>query len=867
MSLVARRTAALIVALISSIGFASPHLDAKVNNQSKKSGSPIRDCVSEHGRLAALFLIDQSGSLQKTDPLDRRVQAIKAAVAALSLNTELKTVTESDYVLEVRFDGFGLGYTSTGIWHELTLSSNAEIEKEVEAFADRDDESQTDYKTGLEEAARALTEHEIISGKETCKLLVWLSDGELFLGNEDSDAVELDAANAMCESENGIADQMRSQEIYTIGFGLTTTTGLQPDFSLMEGLVTGASNCGTRVGFGQFAKVEGADALIQALFRDLSPIPPNAQPVTACREEPSNIECAEFRFSTRPPLDRVKMIVNTTLNIDSAEVIEPSGTKTSFLTNGVAIKADSRAVSSTPLYQLTSLVSLNLRGSAMPYGEWIVQFRGPAARDALISASFFSDVIATIDGPDPLLIDREDPKPIIVRISELGLQGLQLPGGTSAIAEFDSAPSLEATLTVGSETINTSVVVSDADQGIFEVLLSADNLKNVGPLGSIRIRPVVSLNGIEIAFGDSYRDVKVLLGDGMPTITLATASDIDSDGYSKIAIQIAGPEEGSGSARLSADFEVLDAPRGNSISDFSLRIDKPQLTVNTGETATLTAELDPTFSANGTLKFRLNLILEGRNQKTLTVPLDLEVTMTRPFDTGRSIKVLIAMIAVFLATQAAAVAFAATRLARVRAMPVWTRVVSFPVTVTGDGIIDSDGMTVANRLNEYRSLDKALSSSHATDIAGLRYSVSRRDAIKSLFSPKQVPVTAEVIGSPDANLIGDSGQMSFKGYSKAIVRSQLFGSWVFQWLNNRDGASRGQLTVILPRDLDDPTSFAPDLEGALRGAGLASIGAEDRPEEVSKAPDAKPARPATDDGDIKSISETSGESGEIDPFS
>ena len=867
MSRVVKRITALTLATIVGLGLAIPQLSATSSIQANNPGGPIRDCVSKNGRLSALFLIDQSGSLQETDPLDRRVQAMKAAVAALSLNTELKTINEQDYVLEVRFDGFGFGYTSTGIWHKLTLTSNSEIEKEIEAFAIRDDESETDYKTGLEEAVQALTEHETTSGEETCKLLVWLSDGELFLGNENSDAAELDAANAMCESDSGIADQMRSQEIYTIGFGLTTTTGPQPDFSLMEGLVTGSSNCGSRDGYGQFVRVEGADDLIQALFRDLSPIPPNAKPVTACKDEPNNIECAEFRFSTRPPLDRVKMIISTTIGIDTAEVIEPSGAKTAFLANGIAIQANSATVSSNPLYQLTSIVSIDVRASTMPYGDWVVQFRGPAARDALVSASFFSDVIATIEGSDPLLIDRENPKPIIVRVAELGILGLQLPSGAAAIAEFDSDPTLEATLTIGAEIIATNVVTADADQGLFEIRASASDLSNVGPLGVLRIRPIAQINGIDIAFGDSYRNVKVLLGDGMPTISATTASDVNNEGFSKITIQLTGPEEGSGSALLSNAFEILNSPQTNSNSEYSLRIENPKVIVNAGETATLNAELDPAFSANGKLKFRLELKLEGRNQKSLSIPIDLEVKMTRPFNKGRSLKVLITMIVIFIMTQAVAIAFAATRLARVRAMPVWTRTASFPVTISSDGIIQSEGKSVAQRLGEYRSLDAALSSTHTIQISGLRYSVSRGDAIKSLFSPKPILVTAEVVDSDDARLVGDSGQLISKGRSKAVVRSELFGSWVFQWLANHDGVSDGLVTVILPRDLDDPATFAPELEGSLRGSGISSLG-DDSPHSPTHTPKkSEPSHPVTDPGKFESPSTPAAESSDIDPFS
>lgn len=865
MSRAVKRLAALIIVCV-SIGIFVPYSSAS-NNSVKKSGSPIRDCISKHGRLATLFLIDQSGSLKETDPNDRRVEAMKAAVAALSLNTELKTINEKDYILDARFDGFGEKYLSSEKWHRLSLTSNIEVERAIESFASRDDESQTDYKTGLEQAVQALATYEREAGAKTCKLLVWISDGELYLGNENSDEAELDAAGAMCEPENGIADQMRSQEIYAIGFGLSTLTGVQPDFGLMERLVAGGDNCGLREGYGQFVRVQGADALIQALFRDLSPIPPDARAVGPCRDEPNNNECAEFRFSTRPPIDRVKMIVSTTIGINSAEIIEPNGSPTAIVANGIAINAKSGAITATPLYQFTSLVSIDMRSSPAPHGEWVVQFRGPAALDAFVSTSFFSDVVATIEGPDPLLLDRDNPKPIFVRIAELGTVGLALPTGLTSVADFDSTPSLEATLTIGSNVINTDVITANENEGLFKVQVTASDLANVGPLGVLRIRPKASLNGIEIAFGDAYRDVKVLLGDGMPIVVEVSASDINDDEPSKITIQLIGPEEGVGRVSLSDEFEILDSPYEKSTKDYSLRINEPQLTLNASQPGVINAEFDPSFTANGNLKFRLSITLEGRNQKIITIPLDLEVKMTRPFNPIRSLRTLAVMILVFAITQAAAIAVAATFLARVRAMPIWTRIASFPLTISNDGIINSNGESVASRLNGYRSLDSKLSSSHSHEIAGLRYTVSRSAAIKSLFTPNPVPVTVEVIDTPSARLIGDSGHLDSGDTSTAIVRPELFGSWVLQLLDNSKGIANGYLTVILPRDLVEPSAFAPELEGALRGLGLSDL------ETASSTIVAKPV-PGTDliddptGGDKpKPISDTGSEALDIDPFS
>jgi len=874
MSLVAKRF--LVGAFAVSLCLASvvPDSTARPVTQSTKPSSPIRDCVSQKGRLGALFLIDQSGSLQETDPLDRRVQAMKAAVAALSLNAELKTTTEKDYVLEVRFDGFGAGYTSTGKWHTLTLASNLAAEAEIEAFAIRDDESQTDYKSGLELAVQALAEYEQSVGADVCKLLVWLSDGELYLGNENSDDAEIEAANEMCAADNGIADQMRSLDIYTVGFGLTTTSGIQPDFTLMEGLVTGSAGCGARAGFGRFVKVEGADALIQALFRDLSPIPPDSKPVSACKDEPSNTECGEFRFFTRPPLDRVKMIVSTTVGINTAEIIEPGGVRTAFVSGGSAIPASSAAVSSSPLYQFTSIVSINVTKSVAPYGEWVVQFRGPAARDALVSALFFSDVIATIEGADPLLLERDSPAPFVVRIAELGTVGLQLPTGTTEIADFDKAPSIEATFTVGSVVVPTEVMVTNADEGVFEVRTAAADLANVGPLGKLQVRPVARLNGVDIAFGDTYRDVKVLLGDGMPTIGKVSASNIDDDGVSTISIELTGPEEGVGRAELSNAFEILDSPQPSSTTDFVLTPKNGLVEVRAGQTAEIAAEFDPNFTANGNLSFRLNISLEGRSQKQVSIPLDFEIKMTRPFNTGRAIGWLIGMVVVFLLTQAAAVAIAATILARVRSLPIWTRTASFPVTVFSDGGITSGGVTIADRLRDYRTLPEALSSAQAHHIEGLRYSVSRGAAIGSLVSPQPVKVTAELIGSTRGGLFGDSGRVERDGMSKAVVRSELFGSWVFQTLEHREGSVDGHLTVILPRDLDDPATFAFELEGALRGSGLIDASADTEPvatpdgsAETSSIEATRRSSRKGGDVDAPKPASTGPEPRDIDPFS
>jgi hypothetical protein len=136
-----------------------------------------------------------------------------------------------------------------------------------------------------------------------------------------------------------------------------------------------------------------------------------------------------------------------------------------------------------------------------------------------------------------------------------------------------------------------------------------------------------------------------------------------------------------------------------------------------------------------------------------------------------------------------------------------------------------------------------------------------------LFNPRPVTVTAATEGSPHADLQGDSGRLEKSGYNKAVVRPELFESWVLQVQERRETEVDGHLTVILPRDSEDAGAFALDLEAALRISGLAA----ESPKEVAKT-DGR-ARvvdgPESRDGAPRKPAEppptTTGD--EIDPFS
>ena len=88
--------------------------------------NPIKDCLSkmENPRLAVQFLIDESKSLQTSDPLDQRVDAIKSSIATLTFNfADVAEKDETKLLIDVRLSGFGKNFHE----RDETLTSTIQV--------------------------------------------------------------------------------------------------------------------------------------------------------------------------------------------------------------------------------------------------------------------------------------------------------------------------------------------------------------------------------------------------------------------------------------------------------------------------------------------------------------------------------------------------------------------------------------------------------------------------------------------------------------------------------------------------------------------------------------------------------------------
>ena len=293
----------LAIALLSS----SP-LTAATDDDAVK---PLKECLNVNPSSSWLFLVDASQSLRVTDPDNSRADALETAITELNSNSRKKV-----YIALLEF-GTTTSSANQVPWALLDDESKDGLVAVARSF--EPNEFDTDYLGALKEAIAVLDKAE----DNSCKVLVWFSDGELSLepgfaersGTTDSlkdwepiqnktqrkngEKIILDL---LCK-KNGVVDDLRgsgkgglidgkSTFIWAIGLKSAESESSGTSFNLMraiaenllnsdEKVVTdhkaelGKAKCGESLGLGKFE--EGLVTNLEKIFYEAV-----NQPDTVC---------------------------------------------------------------------------------------------------------------------------------------------------------------------------------------------------------------------------------------------------------------------------------------------------------------------------------------------------------------------------------------------------------------------------------------------------------------------------------------------------------------------------------------------------------------------------------------------------------
>jgi len=179
------KTIATLIILLCAAAFATGAA-AQADQPAGSAPQTLTRCLQTSNQLIVDVLMDTSGSLQVTDPLNERVAGLRAALTGLARLADTPIGSRRPTV-EVLLTGFASALTPTPVvavdrWEQVTGATLSALLGAAGQYASQNVGRDTDFATALLDArqllaqrAAALTRH---GGGEPCKALIWFTDGQ-----------------------------------------------------------------------------------------------------------------------------------------------------------------------------------------------------------------------------------------------------------------------------------------------------------------------------------------------------------------------------------------------------------------------------------------------------------------------------------------------------------------------------------------------------------------------------------------------------------------------------------------------------------------------------------------------------------------
>jgi hypothetical protein len=407
-----RRLLAVLVGLALSLPLAAVSAGATVAAEMPLTRvDSFRACIAGGGVTDMLLLVDESSSLNGTDPDYARVTSASYLVKQLA-----GFASGSSADVNVAVSVFANSYTQIQPWTPLNAGTLPQLQSTVDSLKERVNGMETDYWTALDGARKDLAARAAArTDRESCQAVVWFTDGNINYTIRENDAdkaaygatkpfapgVELTSADAaesvriaamtdICRP-GGVADQLRSSKVALFGIGLQGSTADSGDFSFIESVSTGKSAndsaaCGklTDPVPGEFHLATDIDSLLLA-FDGISS--PGSRPITQqagiCQVSVRIDKAHRFVLDQSTPGVRVLATADGT-NL-AASLLNPSGKVINLPKGSIGTPASLTSDDNTLTYTWLSDKSLTVsmaEGSAKAgwSGLWQLAFTDPTGQ-------------------------------------------------------------------------------------------------------------------------------------------------------------------------------------------------------------------------------------------------------------------------------------------------------------------------------------------------------------------------------------------------------------------------------------------------------------------------------------------------------
>jgi hypothetical protein len=640
----------------------------------------LAGCVRDSREILVLVLVDESGSLRKTDPSNQRVTGTKTVLSVLA--GLAGAGGRAGVRVDVALAGFSAGYTRLAPWTELTPATLPGLQAGAEKFAQRNRGIDTDYAAALlgarQELAQRSGEARRGGSRAPCKALLWFTDGRYEVEDRASGAagltkpyapdLRLDAEGAgaramaagrklLCDPD-GLVDGLRQDRVFSVSVPLSDQIA-PPDRDFLAAVVlgsAGAERCGTRPadGLGTYLPVTRLGDLPLAFGRVSNEIgggtpSPGSGDARVCAGTP----CAEGRrsFEVDPALRRFQVLASTGGPGVAVQLSGPGATGTVTVEPGRDQRAKLGAVTVRASWLASDVLALDAElppGDGAGWaGSWSVAFldgsgaqRGKPARAEIY---LYGDLVPELVGsPEPMPGGAGEP--LTVRL--VTTNGTPPPPG-----KLIRSAVVRGTLADPAGQYRQAVTFTGPDaQGLFQGSFRAPEALTATALEATLSVDVVTRSGIALAPSTRTTAVRVATPPGYPQLvsTTLSLSASRSGEAAKGVIEVTGPRAGAGCLWVDgSDITSTPAEAEGQRVRVSPDATSPSscLRLGRGERAELAISVVPGHYASGSVTGNLSLRLVGDGAGaavTRTLPFSFE--MYRPVNQAQRAGLLLLLV-------------------------------------------------------------------------------------------------------------------------------------------------------------------------------------------------------------------------------
>ena len=206
--------ATTLLAVVSPAGTAAA---AELSPTAGRAFSEIAGCAATSDALLVAMVVDESASLQDTDPDDLRVGGMLTAIDSLS---QMRAGSSGRLDVQASLSTFAAGYQVLVPWGIVDGQHAQRLRDAVEReLPGRNTGRATDYRAALLGAQGDLERRAAELSGRTCKVVLWFTDGKL----DVEEATEA-ARRELCTAR-GIVDGLRADGVAIVALALLTDSG------------------------------------------------------------------------------------------------------------------------------------------------------------------------------------------------------------------------------------------------------------------------------------------------------------------------------------------------------------------------------------------------------------------------------------------------------------------------------------------------------------------------------------------------------------------------------------------------------------------------------------------------------------------